>query len=319
MKIDLTNIVDINLPIELNSNTVTGVIGNLNTFLSQEETVTANLNFSNTNFAYPGGLTPLLAYLKDRVENNKKYHIILNSKNSPIDSYIRRMGFYKILGLSDNFSMAKWSGVGRFQEPYYFSKETDANEVTEKSSNIIKTFTTDRNVQNYNEAIGWCISEIIDNALCHSDANVSVTMSQKYKNMGITEFCVADRGIGIKNSMGIGSIKEALEKCVTREKGINSKGRGNGLFYTTELIKRDTSGKCLMTIWSEDHMLILYSGMEQPQIKQVESYWQGVNISISMYNGISSSIKDLMKTIDNYDYSFSYEEQTEYYENLFEN
>ena len=26
-----------------------------------------------------------------------------------------------------------------------------------------------------------------------------------------------------------------------------------------------------------------------------------------------------MKTIDNYDYSFSYEEQTEYYENLFEN
>lgn len=84
MKIDLTNIVNINLPVELNSNTITGVIGDLNSFLSQEESVTANLNFNNTKFAYPGGLTPLLAYLKDKIENNKKYHIILNSKRKKL-------------------------------------------------------------------------------------------------------------------------------------------------------------------------------------------------------------------------------------------
>ena len=114
------------------------------------------------------------------------------------------------------------------------------------------------------------------------------------------------------------NIKEALEKCVTRAKGINSEGRGNGLFYTTELIKNDTSGKCSMTIWSENYMLTLYSGM-QPQVKEVEGFWQGVNITISMYNGISSSIKELMKNIDDYDYSYTYEEQPEYYENLFEN
>ena len=74
-----------------------------------------------------------------------------------------------------------------------------------------------------------------------------------------------------------------------------------------------------MTIWSEDYILMLYSGMDEPQVKQVESFWQGVNISISMYNGISTSITELMKNIDNQDYSFSYDEQTEYYENLFEN
>lgn len=319
MKIDLTQIFDIALPTELNSNTIIGVIGILNNFLSQVEKNTAVLDFDSTRFAYPSGLTPLLAYLKDRVENNEKYQIMLNSKHSEIDGYIRRMGFYKLLGLSDNFFMRKWSNIGRFQEPYFFSKNTNPNEVNEKSENIIKTFITDRNVQNYNEAIGWCVNEIMDNAFSHSNSNISVTMSQKYKNLGITEFCVADRGIGIRKSMGIDNIKEALEKCVTRAKGINSEGRGNGLFYTTELIKRDTSGKCSMTIWSEDYMLILYSGMEEPQVKQVESFWQGVNISISMYNGISSSIKELMKSIDNYDYSFSYEEKPEYYENLFEN
>lgn len=113
--------------------------------------------------------------------------------------------------------------------------------------------------------------------------------------------------------------KRLLKKCITTAKGIHSDGCGKGLFYTAELIKNDTSGKCSMTIWSEDYMLILYSGMEEPQVKKVGGFWQGVNISISMYNGISSSIKELMKSIDNYDYSFSYEEQTEYYENLFEN
>jgi len=318
MKINLTDIVNINLPTELNSNTIINVIGILNDFLLQEEKTAAVLDFDNTRFAYPGGLTPLLAYLKDRVENNEKHHIMINSKHSDIDGYIRRMGFYKLLGLPDNFFMRKWSSIGRFQEPYFFSKNTNPNEINEKSDNIIKTFITDRRVQNYNEAIGWCIYEIIDNAFSHSNSDISFTMSQKYKNLGITEFCVADRGIGIRKSMGIDNTKEALEKCVTRAKGINSEGRGNGLFYTTELIKGDTSGKCSLNIWSEDYLLTLYSGME-PQVKQVGSFWQGVNISISMYNGISSSLKELMKSIDNYDYSFSYEEQPEYYENLFEN
>lgn len=319
MKIDLSNIAHIKLPKELNSNTIISTINELNNFLSQEVKTMAVLDFNSTKFAYPSGLTPLLAYLKDKVEHNEKYQIMLNSKNSTIDTYIRRMGFYKLLGLSDNFFMRKLSNIGRFQEPYFFSKNTDPNQVNEKSENIIATFIKDRTVQNYNEAIGWCISEIIDNTFSHSDSDICVTMSQKYERMGITEFCVADRGIGIRESMGIDNTKEALEKCVTRAKGVNSKGRGNGLFYTTELIKRDTSGKCLMTIWSEDYMLILYSGMEKPQVKQVQSFWQGVNISISMYNGISTSITELMKNMDNQDYSLSYDEQPEYYENLFEN
>ena len=318
MKTNITNTIEIKLPVELNSNTIIEIINKLENFLKQDKSDIAILDFNNTRFAYPGGLTPLLAYLKDKIANNNDYHVILNSSNSNIDGYIRRMGFYQILGLRDNFFMRKWSSLGRFQEPYFFSKDTNPNEVTEKSSNIIKTFQTDRTVQNFNEAIGWCINEMIDNAHSHSNSDISITMSQKYKQLGITEFCVVDRGIGIKESMGEFTIENALNKCITRAKGVNSKGRGNGLFYTAELIKRDTSGKCSMSIWSEDHILILYSGVE-PIVKKVNGYWQGVNISISMYNGISSSITRLMKNIDNYDYSFSYEEQPEYYENLFEN
>ncbi len=314
MNINLTNRKIINIPRELNSITVIQVIKELNIFFAQDNINTAELNFANTIFAYPGGLTPLLAYLKEyKDKDDDKTFIFINSKGSKVDSYIRRMGFYSLLGLKDDYPWFKWPGVGRFQTPYFFMKDTSPYIVTEKSDHIIKTFIKNRNEMNYNEAIGWCVNEIVDNAHNHSNSECNVIMAQKYSD-GITEFCVADRGIGIKESMGLDDTKIALERCITREKGITSTGMGNGLYYTTELIKRDNSGKCSMSIWTENQLLLLYSN-SNPTIKEVDAYWQGVNISISMYNGISESLSELM----NGQYSFSYENMPNYYENLFEN
>lgn len=309
-------IIDVDL--ELNTNSVIPLIGELEQFLNQNEYTELDLNFTKTRFVKPGGLTPLLSYLVAHNVDDGHFITLRAVKSSDVNLYLSRMGFYTRLGLEDTYPYNKRSSKGRFQEPYIFSADTNPKEVTEKSSNIISTFIKNRHTQNYNEAIGWCINEIIDNAHTRSNSKTSVVMAQKY-NSGITEFCVSDCGIGIRESMGEDNIETALKKCITTAKGIHSDGCGKGLFYTAELIKNDTSGKCSMTIWSEDYMLILYSGMEEPQVKKVGGFWQGVNISISMYNGISSSIKELMKSIDNYDYSFSYEEQTEYYENLFEN
>lgn len=302
---------------ELNTNSVIPLIGELDDFLNQEQDSHLDLNFTRTRFVRPGGLTPLLSYLAAHNVDDGHFITLRAVKTSDVNLYLSRMGFYTMLGLEDTYPYNRRSSKGRFQEPYIFSVNTDPMEVTEKSSNIISTFIKNRHTQNYNEAIGWCINEVIDNAHTRSNSQTSVVMAQKY-NSGNTEFCVSDCGIGIKESMGESNIETALKKCITTAKGINSDGCGKGLFYTAELIKRDNSGKCSLNIWSGDYMLTLYSGSE-PQIKQVESFWQGVNISISMYNGISTSITELMKSIDNQDYSFSYEEQPEYYENLFEN
>ena len=301
---------------ELNAYTVIPLINSFNEFINKKQVVEAELDFTNTTFVSPSGLAPLLAYLRENKDT--KHEVLLNSVNSPIHTYICRMGFYELLGLESDYKCNKYSSKGRFQEPYYFSKDTNPEEVTLKASNIIKTFSKNRNLQNYNEAIGWCVSEVIDNAQNHSESDVNVAMAQKYPYVNITEFCVADRGIGIKNSMDEKDAKIALEKCITKAKGKRSEGCGNGLFYTSELIKRDTSGKSSMTIWSENYMLILHSNSE-PVIKKTEAFWQGVNISISMYNGISENLTELMKNIDNYDYSFSYKNMPDYYESMFEN
>ena len=49
---------------------------------------------------------------------------MLNSKGSNVDSYIRRMGFYSVLGLKDDYHWFKWPNSGRFQEPYFLTKDT---------------------------------------------------------------------------------------------------------------------------------------------------------------------------------------------------
>lgn len=307
----------IKIPRELNNITIINVIKNLEDFFTNNDENKAELNFEKTKFVFPSGLTPLISYLRDRYQKNDKKTIVINSKKSMVDSYLRRMKFFSLLGMNDNYFFKTWSGKEKFVEPYYFSKMTDPNKVNEKSEDIIKTFTVDRHSMYYNEAIGWCISEIIDNAQNHSNSDINVAMAQKYPS-GVTEFCVSDRGIGIRESMGLNNTKLALERCITKDKGIHSQGMGNGLYYTTELIKRDTSGKCSMSIWTENYILLLYSN-SIPVIKETNAYWQGVNIKISMYNGISESLSKLMKQIDNVTYSYSYDEQPEYYENLFEN
>lgn len=301
---------------ELNFGSVNNVIKDLDEFLHQTIETELIVDFSNTRFVRPGGLTPLLAYFAAHDNDDGKSITLKSVKDSEVNLYLSRMGFYTLLGLKDTYPYEKRASRGRFQEPYIFSKDTNPQDITEKSSNIISTFIKNRSAQNYNEAIGWCISEIIDNAHTRSNSTTSVVMAQKYAD-GITEFCVSDCGIGIRESMGENNIKDALAKCITTAKGIHSDGCGKGLFYTSELIKGDTSGNCSMEIWSEDHVLTLNSG-SKPRINKIDTFWAGVNIVISMYNGITTNLTELIKDNDNQIYSFSYDEYPEYYENLFE-
>ena len=304
----------VDIPEKLDCNSIVDVITGLGRYKDFNLTKRLVINFSETKFVKPGGLTPLLAYLMElptKIENFKA--LIVPSMDENVDLYISRMGFYSLLGIEEDFPYQKHSAQGRFQELYSFSNTTDINEVASTSENIIKMFMTNKKLENYNKAIGWCVSETIDNARNHANSDINVVFAQKFNDKGVSEFCVCDRGVGIRETMGEDCVEEALRKCITKAKGINSTGMGNGLYYTSELIKQDKSGNCFMQIWSENAVLIIKSGCE-PLIIKTSSYWQGVNIVISMYNNISTDLTILKGGND----IFSYEENPDYYNFLFE-
>lgn len=305
----------IDIPKRLDCKSILDVVAELNKYEGAANSEKLAINFAETKFVKPGGLTPLLAYLKEFPQRFKKFKaLIVPSMDSATDLYISRMGFYSLLGLKDDFPYQKQASSGRFQELYTFSTQTNVNEVAATSENIIRMFIKDKSLENYNKAIGWCVSETIDNARNHANSDINVVFAQNFENKGITEFCVCDRGVGIRKTMGCDCIEDALKRCITKEKGIHSDGMGNGLYYTSELIRQDNSGKSSMKIWSEDAILTISSG-KLPIVRKVNGYWQGVNIIISMYNNISTDLTVLKGGDD----IFSYENNPEYYNQLFEN
>lgn len=311
---DNSNAIIVDIPKRLDSTSIVPVISQINRYEQANNPKRLVINFSQTNFVKPGGLTPLLVYLMELPTRIPDINgLIVPSMNANVDLYISRMGFYSLLGMKDDFPYHKHTSKGRFQELYSFSNNTDINEVAQTSENIIKMFIKDRTLTNYNKAIGWCVFETIDNARNHASSDINVIFAQRFEQQGITEFCVCDRGLGIRKTMGEDNIEEALKKCITKARGINSEGMGNGLYYTSELIKKDSSDKCSLKIWSEDAILTIKSGHE-PEIIKTGSFWNGVNIVISMYNKITSDLTVLKGGND----IFSYEENPDYYNKLFE-
>lgn len=232
----------IDIPSALTTTSVLRVIGQLNDFIKQDDINHLVINFLDTSFVLPGGLTPLLCYLRDLPRNRPNFKgLIVRSRNEQVDAYINRMGFFSLLGMEDDYEFQKSSGDGRFQELYCFNKHTLENEILKRNEQVVKAFTLQSKNNNYVNAINWCLCELVDNARNHANSDECVLFAQKYAFKNLTEFCVADRGIGIKESMGDQDILTALNRCIKQEKGIHSSGQGNGLHFTAELIKKDRS------------------------------------------------------------------------------
>lgn len=87
------------------------------------------------------------------------------------------------------------------------------------------------------KAVEWALSEITDNVLNHSGSKVGgYAIASKIPNTNIVEFCVADSGIGIADSLGESdhcrALELAIQEGVTRNKQTN---QGNGLYGTFRL------------------------------------------------------------------------------------
>ena len=97
--------------------------------------------------------------------------------------------------------------------------------------------------------------------------------------------------------MGIEDILDALKFALTKEGiGIESKGKGNGLHYTSKLIKTDKSKtSSMLTILSENGLVKITSGHE-PIIEKVNTFWNGTIVTLALSPNIQTNIEDIMDT-----------------------
>lgn len=99
----------------------------------------------------------------------------------------------------------------------------------------------------------WCINEVMDNVLIHSEAGCGYVMGQLHKATKRISICIFDMGIGIYNTLKrtkyaprtpLDAITLALQERITRDENI---GQGNGMWGLHEIIKENNGSVRVMS------------------------------------------------------------------------
>jgi len=92
----------------------------------------------------------------------------------------------------------------------------------------------------------WCLNEVMDNVLQHSNTNHGYSMAQIHPQTQHIAICVYDNGQGIYNSLrnshyspatAVDAITIALEEGVTRDKKV---GQGNGMWGLHNIVRANS-------------------------------------------------------------------------------
>ena len=183
---------------------------------------------------YPNICVPLAAVIEHFKTKGFSFEVV---DIAPTNGYVNQTHF-------DNpFSPAeKNPSVAPFDVVWRFSSSEDIEKI---SSSVIETIRKSVCVSaGIIDSVNWCLYEIMDNVLQHSEAEAGFFMGSILRNNHRIALCIADAGIGILSSLGksanhhptndYDAITLALQERVTRDPNI---GQGNGLWGLREIVK----------------------------------------------------------------------------------
>jgi len=110
------------------------------------------------------------------------------------------------------------------------------------------------------EGLEWCLNEVMDNVIQHSDSSCGFVMGQIHKSTKHVAFTIFDAGRGIYNSLKnsihnprnpIDALTLSLQEGVTRDKKV---GQGNGMYGLRRIIQHN-EGRLTLTSNSASYFL----------------------------------------------------------------
>lgn len=153
------------------------------------------------------------------------------------ECYLSKCGFVEPLNKSREELQAELQPFGKL---FYYEKETPGQvaDITQAYVNAISNqFVCGEGVLH---GLNWCISEVMDNVLQHSQIDHGFVMGQYHQQTHKVVFCIYDAGIGIYNSLKNSKHKQTSELdaiSLSLQEGISDgEGQGNGLFGLYQII-----------------------------------------------------------------------------------
>lgn len=207
-----------------------------------------------------------------------------------------------------------------FEKPYSYSDEDDLEKAYAFPLDKIYAFNSDRQTaklsQAYTDAISklceceegvldsinWCVAEVMDNVLTHSEQHEGYIMAQLHTKTNHIAFCVYDSGTGIFNTLKDSKHHphaeiDALTLAIQEGVG-DGRGQGNGLYGLYKSVLSN-NGSLSLTSGGSSIMLTDTGAINKyenlPYLSR-ESKQTIVDFQINLKNRIS--FKDIFSTID---------------------
>lgn len=153
------------------------------------------------------------------------------------NSYVRHTRIWNPLSIEQCVESEKYYPLDKV---WTFSTSEGVNDLV--SAYILALRKSDIVESGVIESVEWCLNEVMDNVLQHSESKNGYIMAQIHKQSKVFAFCVFDFGIGFYNSLKgtkhhpekpIDAITMALQEKITRDEKI---GQGNGLWGLSSIV-----------------------------------------------------------------------------------
>lgn len=151
----------------------------------------------------------------------------------------------------------------------------------------------------------WCINEVMDNVLVHSEISHGFVMAQYHPRLNHIAFCIYDYGTGIYNTMRTSSHKPRTEMdsiSLAIQEGVgDGKGQGNGLFGLFETVQ--ANGGSLTITSGASSLMLLYDGTQRKfeHVPFLEKNHRGTIVDFQLDLNKPIDIKKIFKSIGGFD------------------
>lgn len=151
----------------------------------------------------------------------------------------------------------------------------------------------------------WCLNEIMDNVLLHSEAGHGFVMAQYHPAKNTIAICVYDSGIGIYNSLKKschrpGNPMDAISLAIQEGVG-DGKGQGNGLFGLYQIVA-ENNGALTITSGPSSIMWTPNGGMRKfEQLPYISNDFNATAIDYRLNLGKTIDIQRAFRSIGGFD------------------
>ncbi|MEF8700946.1 MAG: DUF4325 domain-containing protein [Candidatus Accumulibacter sp. UW20] len=267
------------------------------------------VNFKGCNFLAPYAVTLFAAYLLWLKEIKKKAVRIHAIRSSVAGNYLVETGFFEIFGEQPAPDVPE-----RPDRTVKLTRITSSSEIPAFATKVMEILRIED--EELEGAVKYSLIELLRNVVQHSGSQVGgIAMAQYYPSSGLVNICVADMGVGVKESLreaypeletDLQALKLATLPHVSRTFGPATytamrDNAGLGLFFIKQIASLAAgsfflaSKEALMDLWGsqEGQQKKLYKQAKNGGWPGTFAYLQLRRDSIAEFDGVLSVCRNM--------------------------